>query len=70
MVAEVHIMDDLCFFVVEPRAVGPHTPKEDNAFLDADVRLLTVKFRQPSHEFTFCVDMSFVLYPLVLTPLV
>jgi hypothetical protein len=27
-----------CFFVVEPRAVGPHTPEEDNAFLDADVR--------------------------------
>jgi hypothetical protein len=28
-----------CFFVVEPRAVGPHTLVEDNAFLDADVRL-------------------------------
>jgi hypothetical protein len=27
-----------CFFVVETRAVGPHTPEEDNAFLDADVR--------------------------------
>jgi hypothetical protein len=24
----------------------------------------------PSHEFTFVVDMSFILYPLVLTPLV
>jgi hypothetical protein len=32
--------------------------------------LLTVKIRQPSHEFTFGVDMSFILYPLVLTPLV
>jgi hypothetical protein len=32
--------------------------------------MLTVKFRQPSHEFTFRVDMSFILYPLVLTPLV
>jgi hypothetical protein len=32
--------------------------------------LLTVKFRQPRHEFTFGVDMSFILYPLVLTPLV
>jgi hypothetical protein len=32
--------------------------------------LLTVKFRQPSHEFSFGVDMSFILYPLVLTPLV
>jgi hypothetical protein len=27
-----------CFFVVEPRAVGLHTPEEDNASLDADVR--------------------------------
>jgi hypothetical protein len=25
--------------------------------------VLTVKFRQPSHEFTFGVDMSFILYP-------
>jgi hypothetical protein len=33
-------------------------------------RMLTVKFRQPSHEFTFGVDMSFILYPLVLTPLI
>jgi hypothetical protein len=32
--------------------------------------LLTVKFRQPSHEFTFSVGMTFVYYPLVLTPVV
>jgi hypothetical protein len=32
--------------------------------------LLTVKFHQPSHEFTFGVGMSFVSYPLVLTPMV
>jgi hypothetical protein len=32
--------------------------------------MLIVKFRQPSHEFTFGVDISFILYPLVLTPLV
>jgi hypothetical protein len=32
--------------------------------------LLTVKFRQPSHEFTFGVGMSFIPYPLVLTPVV
>jgi hypothetical protein len=32
--------------------------------------LLTVKFRQPSHDFTIGVDISFILYPLVLTPLV
>jgi hypothetical protein len=32
--------------------------------------MLTVKFRQPNHEFTFGVDISFIPYPLVLTPLV
>jgi hypothetical protein len=32
--------------------------------------MLTVKFRQPSHELTFGVDMSFILFPLVLTPLI
>jgi hypothetical protein len=34
------------------------------------VSLLTVKIRQPSHEFTFGVDMSFIPCPLVLTPVV
>jgi 23S rRNA C2498 (ribose-2'-O)-methylase RlmM len=33
-------------------------------------QVLTVKFLQPSHEFTLGVDMSFIPYPLVLTPLV
>jgi hypothetical protein len=32
--------------------------------------MLTVKFRQPNHEFTFGVGMSFIPYPLVLTPVV
>jgi hypothetical protein len=32
--------------------------------------MLTVKFRQPNHEFTFGVSMGFISYPLVLTPLV
>jgi hypothetical protein len=32
--------------------------------------MLTVKFRQPSHEFPFGVGMSFISYPLVLTPLI
>jgi hypothetical protein len=32
--------------------------------------MLTVKVRQPSHEFTSGVGMSFISYPLVLTPLV
>jgi hypothetical protein len=34
------------------------------------VWLLTVKLRQPSHEFTFGVGITFIPYPLVLTPLV
>jgi hypothetical protein len=33
-------------------------------------KLLMVKFHQPSHEFTVGVGMSFISYPLVLTPLV
>jgi hypothetical protein len=32
--------------------------------------LLTAKFCQPRHEFTFGVSMTFVSYPLVLTPVV
>jgi ribonuclease HI len=35
-----------------------------------DSKVLTVKIRQPSHEFTFGVGMTFVSYPLVLTPVV
>jgi hypothetical protein len=34
------------------------------------VVVLTVKIRQPSHEFSFGVGMSFIPYPLVLTPVV
>jgi hypothetical protein len=32
--------------------------------------LLMVKMRQPSHEFTFGVGISFIPYPLVLIPVV
>jgi hypothetical protein len=32
--------------------------------------MLMVKIRQPSHEFTIGVGMSFIPYPLVLTPVV
>jgi hypothetical protein len=38
--------------------------------LTATAAMLTVKIRQPSHEFTFGVGMSFIPYPLVLTPVV
>jgi Skp family chaperone for outer membrane proteins len=34
------------------------------------LRVLTVKIRQPSHEFTFGVGITFVSYSLVLTPVV
>jgi hypothetical protein len=37
-----------------------------NSFMNG----VTVKIRQPSHEFTFGVGMTFVSYPLVLTPVV
>jgi hypothetical protein len=32
--------------------------------------MMAVKFRKPTHEFTFGVGMTFISYPLVLTPLV
>jgi hypothetical protein len=32
--------------------------------------MLTLKFRQPSHEFTFVVGMTSISNPLVLTTLV
>jgi hypothetical protein len=32
--------------------------------------MLTLKIRQPSHEFTFGVGISFIPYLLVLTPVV
>jgi hypothetical protein len=32
--------------------------------------MLTMKFHQPSREFTFGVGITFIPYPLVLTPLV
>jgi hypothetical protein len=56
---------ELCFGgLCSLQAVGP-TPKKSHL-----VSLLTVKFRQPSHEFAFSVGMTFISYPLVLTPLV
>jgi hypothetical protein len=47
---------------------GQHHDSDDDR--DRSWSLLTVKFRQPSHEFTFGVCMSSISYPLVLTPLV
>jgi hypothetical protein len=47
------------------RALGASGTGQQTAML-----VLTVKIRQPSHEFTFGVGMTFVSYPLVLTPVV
>jgi hypothetical protein len=40
------------------------------SYSDPVRHVLTVKIRQPSHEFTFDVGMTFVSYSLVLTPVV
>jgi hypothetical protein len=45
-------------------------PLDEEFFKKKSRVLLTVKIRQPSHEFTFGVGMSFIPYPLVLTPVV
>jgi hypothetical protein len=49
---------------------GPEVMGETRSTGPTSRRLLTVKIRQPSHEFTFGVGMSFIPYPLVLTPVV
>jgi hypothetical protein len=49
---------------------SPDPPQHDQAPTPPHDVLLTVKFRQPSHEFTFGVGITFISYPLVLTPLV
>jgi hypothetical protein len=46
------------------------TQDKKSIYQNSGVRVLTVKIRQPSHEFTFGVGMSFIPYPLVLTPVV
>jgi hypothetical protein len=45
-------------------------PAEEELGRQLAQMVLTVKIRQPSHEFTFGVGMSFIPYPLVLTPVV
>jgi hypothetical protein len=48
--------------IFEERAARPDQPPAG--------ALLTMKIRKPSHEFTFSVGISFIPYPLVLTPVV
>jgi hypothetical protein len=54
------------------RQLKPHKQNYPTRDLESAVvvHVLTVKFRQPSHEFTFGVGMTFVSYPWVLTPVV
>jgi hypothetical protein len=72
--------DALCWEIVKPQewCLAHHEGEVSQhvVFISSrgthhyDVHLLTVKIRQPSHEFTFGVGMSFIPYPLVLTPVV
>jgi hypothetical protein len=50
--------------------VDSNMSDEELRMAQLTLELLTVKFRQPSHEFTYGVGMNFISYPLVLTPLV
>jgi hypothetical protein len=56
-----HKINSVGLFILMPG--GSRLPSSDTA-------VLTVKIRQPSHEFTFGVGISFIPYPLVLTPVV
>jgi hypothetical protein len=53
----------------QPRSAEPG-PQLKSLLQRLPVLLLMVKIRQPSHEFTFGVGMSFIPYHLVLTPVV
>jgi hypothetical protein len=60
-------------FLPQPVVHTPHDPclaAPSYRSHPSSAPLLTVKSRQPSHEFTFGVGMSFIPYPLVLTPVV
>jgi hypothetical protein len=55
---------------VEPGLRGSRAMSGDWRKLHRVRGVLTVKIRQPSHEFTFGVGITFVSYSLVLTPVV
>jgi hypothetical protein len=54
----------------EVLVLSPVGRKEPSLNLSIPGMMLTVKIRQPSHEFTFGVGISFIPYPLVLTPVI
>jgi hypothetical protein len=61
-----------CHFMVKKGIVLGHVISERGIKVDkAKVEtVLMVKIRQPSHDFTFGVGISFIPYPLELTPVV
>jgi hypothetical protein len=60
-----------CWRALIPCRLGLSPPAAQSpTTIHGGLRLLTVKICQPSHEFTFGVGISFIPYPLVLTPLV
>jgi hypothetical protein len=59
------ISDDFFLKIKQSKFLDGHITYQSHMSI-----LLTMKFCQPSHEFTFGVGMTFVSYPLVLTPLV
>jgi hypothetical protein len=60
----------VCIKFGSERHISARKGRRKKAQADSSVFLLTVKIRQPSHEFTFGVGMNFIPYPLVLTPVV
>jgi hypothetical protein len=58
------------YATIDPTLSSITADKRQGLSLIAPPTVLTVKIRQPSHEFTFGVGMSFIPYPLVLTPVV
>jgi hypothetical protein len=58
------------WFLIQTFYHGLKRTSREHVDAAAGGALLTVKFREPSHEFTFGIGMTFISYPLVLTPLV
>jgi hypothetical protein len=54
----------------EVLVLSPVGRKEPSQNLSIPGMMLTVKIRQPSHEFTFSVGIRFIPYPLVITPVI
>jgi hypothetical protein len=66
----LHIKEDLRRLTASQNRLKDKLERKDDLLTVRAHLLLTVKIRQPSHEFTFRVGMSFIPYPLVLTPVV